>query len=128
MFGIDSVKSVLPVSSTIDEQSFSSKTRCSFMQFMPSKPDKYGQKFWLAVDRRTKRYLMNVSRYLCRSGVQLSDQMLSKYTVIRFMQTFLTRGINVKVDNYLTSQHLAKQRKKNGTSLLGFVTKTGREI
>ncbi|XP_073528958.1 uncharacterized protein [Phyllobates terribilis] len=36
---------------TVEEQLFPSKTRCPFTQYMPSKPDKYGHKYWLAVDK-----------------------------------------------------------------------------
>ena len=36
---------------------------CPFRQFMHSKPDKYGQKFWLTVDLKTK-YLLNAFPYL----------------------------------------------------------------
>jgi hypothetical protein len=32
---------------TIDEQLLLCKTRCSFIQYMPDKPDKFGLKFWL---------------------------------------------------------------------------------
>ena len=38
----------------VDEQLFPSKARCSFTQFMASKPDKYGQKCWLAVEKDSK--------------------------------------------------------------------------
>ena len=36
---------------TVDEQLFLSKTRYPYLQFMTSKPDKYSQKVWLAVDK-----------------------------------------------------------------------------
>ena len=36
---------------TLNEQLFPSKCRCHFTQLMASKPDKYGQKYWLAVDK-----------------------------------------------------------------------------
>ncbi|GFR05708.1 DDE_Tnp_1_7 domain-containing protein [Trichonephila clavata] len=39
---------------TIDEQLFPYKARCRFMQYMPSKPDKFGIKFWLAADVDSK--------------------------------------------------------------------------
>ena len=35
---------------TIDEQLFLIKSRCRFTQYMPNTPDKFGMKFWLAVD------------------------------------------------------------------------------
>lgn len=39
---------------TIDEQLFPCKTRCPFTQYMTSKPDKFGLKFWLCIDVETK--------------------------------------------------------------------------
>ena len=38
----------------VDEQLFPSKARCAFTQFMASKPEKYGQKYWLAIDKDSK--------------------------------------------------------------------------
>ena len=32
---------------TVDEQLMPLKSHCSFVTFMPSKPDKYGVKFWV---------------------------------------------------------------------------------
>jgi hypothetical protein len=36
----------------VDEQLFPSKARWRFTQFMASKPGKYGQTFWMAVDNQ----------------------------------------------------------------------------
>ena len=38
---------------TVNEQLLSSKTRYKHTQFMQNKPDKYGLKFWVAVDVET---------------------------------------------------------------------------
>ena len=43
---------------TVDEQLFPSKARCPFTQYMASKPDKFGQKYRLAVDKESK-YVIN---------------------------------------------------------------------
>ena len=41
----------MPSSNTcIDEQLYSYRGRCSFKQYIPSKPAKYGIKFWSIVD------------------------------------------------------------------------------
>ena len=42
----------------IDEQQFPTKAKCKWTQYISSKPDKYGIKFWLAADVRSK-YLVN---------------------------------------------------------------------
>ena len=39
---------------TVDEQLMPLKSRCSFVIFMPNKPDKYGVKFWVLADMETK--------------------------------------------------------------------------
>ena len=48
---------------TVDEQLMPLKSRCSFVTFMPSKPDKYGVKFWVLADMETK-YVSNIDVYL----------------------------------------------------------------
>lgn len=40
-----------------DEQTFSTKARCRFVQYMANKPRKFGIKFWLAADVKSK-YLL----------------------------------------------------------------------
>ena len=44
----------------IDEQLFPTKVRCKWTQYIASKPDKFGIKFWLAADVATK-YVVNGS-------------------------------------------------------------------
>ena len=45
---------------TIDEQLFPTKSRGRFTQYMLNKPDKFGIKFWLAVDVESK-YILFIS-------------------------------------------------------------------
>ena len=42
---------------TIDEHLFPTKAGCKFIQYMAQKPDKFGIKFWLAVDLSSKYVL-----------------------------------------------------------------------
>ena len=42
------------LSLTVDEQLMPLKSRCSFIIFMPNKPDKYGIKFWILLDVKAK--------------------------------------------------------------------------
>ena len=46
---------------TIDEQLFPCKSHCSFMQYIASKPDKLGIKFWLLVDVKNKYFFNTLS-------------------------------------------------------------------
>ncbi|XP_065658096.1 uncharacterized protein LOC136082609 [Hydra vulgaris] len=47
----------------IDEQLFPTKARCRFTQYMPNKPDKFGTKFWILADLKTK-YCLSIKPYL----------------------------------------------------------------
>ena len=49
-------------SNTVDEQLLPCKVKCRFIQYMPNIPDKFGIKFWMAVDVETK-YLFNSFSY-----------------------------------------------------------------
>ena len=43
---------------TVDELLFPTKARCPFSQYIASKPDKFWEKYWLAVDKEGK-YIIN---------------------------------------------------------------------
>ena len=68
---------------TVDEQLMSLKLRCSFITFMPNKPDKYDIKFWVLVDVKAK-YVANITPHLGaqekegRCGVPLGESALIK--------------------------------------------------
>ena len=55
---------------TVDEQLFPSKVRCPSTQYMASKPDKFGQKYWLAVDKESK-YVINGFPYVRKDEMAL---------------------------------------------------------
>ena len=59
---------------TIDEQLFSCKTRCPFIQYVANNPDKFGIKFWLLTDTQSK-YLCNGKPYL---GIDPSRSRLAR--------------------------------------------------
>ena len=99
---------------TIDEQLFPSKARCPFTQFMQSKPDKYGQKNWMAVDNDSK-YVINAFPYLGKDETRPSDQRLADQVVLKLVEPFLGKGRNVTCDNFFTSTLVAEdlRKKKN---------------
>ena len=63
---------------TMDEQMMPLKSRCSFVTFMPNKPDKYGGKFWVLTDVET-RYVSNINVYL---GAQEKEQRFSAHLAV----------------------------------------------
>lgn len=112
---------------TIDEQLFPSKTRCPFTQYIASKPDKYGQKFWVAADLKTK-YILNPFPYLGKNEERDQSQRLSEFVVMKLIEPFQNMGRNVTVDNFFTSLELAKKLKEKRTSLVGTMNRARREI
>ena len=61
---------------TIYEKLFPTKSCCRFIHYMPNKPDKFGIKFWLAVDVESK-YILNAISYLGKDESRPSTQRLS---------------------------------------------------
>ncbi|CAM4671636.1 unnamed protein product [Leuciscus chuanchicus] len=112
---------------TVDEQLFPSKTRCCFLQYIATKPDKFGIKFWVACDLKSK-YICNVLPYLGKDPSRPSGQRLSENVVMRLMEPFLDKGRNVTTDNFFTSLSLAHKLLSRKTTILGTVNKIPREI
>ena len=48
---------------TTDKQLFPCRSRCSFIQYMPQNPAKFGIKYWMLYDVKT---LCNASYAICR--------------------------------------------------------------
>lgn len=112
---------------TIDEQLFPTKARCPFTQFMPKKPDKYGQKFLLAVDNDSK-YLVNAMPYLGKNDLRPTNLRLGDYFVLTLMKPYLKKGKNVTCDNFFTFIFLAEGLAKDRTSLVGTVNRKRKEV
>lgn len=105
---------------TIDEQLFPSKARCRFTQYMASKPDKFGIKFWLNVDN-TSKYVVNGLPYLGKDETRPADMQLPEHVVRTLIEPWLNLGYNVTIDNFFTSKKLADFLLTNNTSILGTV-------
>nr|XP_040566409.1 piggyBac transposable element-derived protein 4-like [Lepeophtheirus salmonis] len=112
---------------TIDEQLFPTKARYPFTQFMAKKPDKFGIKFWLAVDASSK-YLVNGFSYLGKYSQRPAYRSLSEYVVMKLMEPYLGKGRNVTTDNFFKSLSLANELKKNRTTILGTMNRVRKEI
>lgn len=110
---------------TIDEQLFPTKTRCRFTQYMPSKPDKFGIKFWILADVPTK-YCYNVKPYLGRD--ERRHESLGTHVVQSLMEPLYKKGYNVTMDNFFTSKHLAQLMLQERTTIVGTVRSNRREL
>ena len=95
---------------------------------MPNKPDKFGIKFWLLVDTKSK-YLVNGFPYLCKDDERPESMQLPEYVVKRIMvESVLNKGYNVTCDNFFTSKNICDYLLKNKTSLLGTIRVNRREL
>ena len=112
---------------TIDEQLLPSKARCPFTQYIASKPDKFGQKFFLCVDVDSK-YLLNGFPYLGKDPNRPTNERLADHVVMKLMEPYLGKGRNVTTDNFFTSMALAEQLKSKHTSIVGTMNRARREI
>ena len=90
----------------IDEQLFPTKS-CRFTQYMPNKPDKFGIKFWLAVDVESK-YILNFIPYLGKNESRPSTQRLSDNVAMTLVEAFMGKGRNVTTDIFSRRFYLPK--------------------
>ncbi|XP_068250733.1 piggyBac transposable element-derived protein 4-like [Palaemon carinicauda] len=112
---------------TVDEQLFPTKCRCPFTQYIATKPDNFGIKFWLVADAKSK-YLLNGFPYLGKDESRPSNQPLSEYVVLKLTEPYTGKGRNVTTDNFFTSVKLAEKLLAKNTSLVGTVNRIRREI
>ncbi|KAJ8883774.1 hypothetical protein PR048_015628 [Dryococelus australis] len=85
---------------------------------MPNKPDKFGVKYWLAVDAKN-RYILNGFPYLGKDATRPADRPLGEHVVLRLMEAFFDKGRNVTTESYFASVRLANELKKRKQALLG---------
>jgi len=112
---------------TVDEQLLPSKARCRFTQNIASKPDKFGIKFWICADVKSK-YVLQGFPYLGKDETHPADMQLGEHVVLKLMEPFLDKGRNVTTDNFFTSLSLARRLLSRSTSLVGTVRMNKREL
>lgn len=84
---------------TVDKQLFPTKARCSFIQYIASKPDKFGIKFWLAADVGTK-YMLNAAPYLGKDETRRPGQRLGDSVVLKMVEPYLGKCRNITTDSF----------------------------
>ena len=112
----------------IDEQLVAFRGRCKFKQYMPSKPAKYGIKFFLLADPEST-YVSNISVYLGkRSNEAVRAVNVGKNIVLHLLEPFYGSGRNVVCDNFFTSVDLAEDLLQRKITLVGTMRSNKREI
>lgn len=106
---------------TVDEQLMPCRCRCSFIQFMPKKPDKYGIKiFWICDSKNG--YPLQGLVYTGKTGDKRTVD-LAQTVVENLCGAFHGTNRNITTDNYFTSLPLAKSLLSNGLKLIGTLKK-----
>jgi hypothetical protein len=111
---------------TIDEQLVAFRGRCSFRQFMKSKPAKYGLKLWILCDSSTS-YALNIQVYTGKVG-DCPEKNQGERVVHDMVDVIKGSGRNITVDNFFTSVPLARQLLQKKLSLVGTLRKNKAEI
>ena len=113
---------------TVDEQLMPLKSRCSFVTFMPNKPDKYGVKFWVLTDVETK-YVSNIDVYLENLEKERRvDAPLAVSMVVNLCKHIKRKSYNITCDNFFTSLPVAKKLTRDKLSIVGTMQKSRRKL
>lgn len=107
----------------VDEKLEGFRGRCSFRQYIPSKPNKYGIKIYALVDSQVF-YLYNLEIYagLQPEGVYRISNKPSE-VVLRLCQPIYGSGRNVTADNWFTSVELIEELRKKSLTYVGTIKK-----
>ncbi|XP_031639747.1 piggyBac transposable element-derived protein 4-like, partial [Contarinia nasturtii] len=111
---------------TVDEQLLGFRDRCKFRQYMPSKPEKYGIKFWQLVCSETC-YVWKIQPYLGKAvGVDSAEKGQGARVVLDLIGGL--KGHNVTMDNFFSSYELGQKLLSKGLTMVGTMRKNKRSI
>lgn len=111
---------------TVDEQLFRYRGHKKFLQYMPSKPVKYGIKFWWACDSATS-YPINGQIYTGKVG-NVEDVNQGERIVKELFLPYKNSGRNGTADNFFTTLPLAHELIYWKMSIVGTIKKNKRYI
>lgn len=105
---------------TVDEQLVAFRGKCPFRQYMPSKPAKYGIKFWVLCDNSTS-YVWNIQPYLGKPPGSAAEKNQGLRVVNDLVHGL--KGHNVTCDNFFTSYDLGQLLLKKQLTMIGTIRK-----
>ena len=111
---------------TIKKQRFFAKLGALSSNKSPNKPEKFGIKFLLLVDVRSK-YFCNGKLYLGKDPQQMGKRFTDR-CLLMFDATIPEKGYNVTMDNYFCTTNLADKLKAEKTTLLGTIRKQRKKV
>lgn len=113
---------------TIDEKLEAFRGKCSFRQYIPSKPNKYGIKIFALCDAKLF-YTSHMEVYVGKQpDGPFQKETTAKAVVERLSQHIYNSNRNVTTDNWFTSMELAESLTRNKLTLLGTIRKNKRAL
>lgn len=92
---------------------------------MPNKPDKFGMKFWILAEVKSK-YCLNIKPYLGKDEQRVDC--VGTCIIMKLMELYFSRGYNVTTDSFSTSWDLALKLLDKHSSLVGTVRLNCKEV
>lgn len=112
----------------VDETLYSFRGRCSFKQYMPKKPSKYGLKFWCLVDVDTN-YLLDTNIYLGKTNTNdTKEKDVGSKVVMSLVEKYANTNRVVYADNFFVSISLANKLWSQGLKLVGTIRSNKAEV
>ncbi|XP_048855420.1 piggyBac transposable element-derived protein 4-like [Brienomyrus brachyistius] len=99
--------------------------RCSFRQYMPRKPGRYGLKLWVLCDARTS-YCWRVKLYMGKPPGEAREVDVAKNVVLELSEGL--RGHNITFDNFFTSFSLGQELLQRHLTMVGTVRRNRPEL
>jgi len=111
---------------TVDEELVTFRGRCPFKQYIPSKPGRYGIKFWILSESKSS-YVYNLETCIGKKPNAGREVSLGEEVVLNLLEGIDAAGRNVTCDNFLRSLSCKKGAGKNVT-LVGTIRKNKPEL
>lgn len=105
---------------TVDEQLVPFRGRCSFKQYIPNKPAKYGIKIWACCDS-VNAFTWNTQVYIGKAPNTTPEINQGKRVVLELTDGL--KGRIVTADNFFTSHDLVVELSRRHLSFIGTVRK-----
>ena len=98
------------IHSFIDERMIGTRSRISFIQYMPKKPKKFGTKLWVLCEAMTG-YVLKFEVYTGKSNEAVVNT-LAHRVVFGLLENYLDRNHHLYIDNFYTSLKLIEDLEK----------------
>ena len=102
---------------------------CSFKQYIPSKPAKYGIKYWVLVDVHSS-YVLDIDAYLGENSITSSkSNNIGEKVVLSLARPYFYKARRViTADNFFTSINLCKILWEKFIEFVGTLRRNKKEI